>query len=112
MDPKHVFEMPEGTGAVDGILQICTDFFGADGACEIVHDVPIVDIELGGERYEAVGGDDSFGDLPLVLLPSGKGSFWIAVLGLFRVAEKLSGDSFHLAGIEIKEGRLFVVRKP
>jgi hypothetical protein len=73
-----------------------------------LHDLPVVDIVLARKRQEPFGGNDSFCDLPLFLLPLGKVGLRVVILGCFRLTQKFLGNRFDLACVEIEEGRLLV----
>lgn len=48
MSPKGAFEMSKRTCAVDGVLEVVANYAGLSRQSEVLHDRPVVDIELRG----------------------------------------------------------------
>jgi hypothetical protein len=67
--PKGVLEIPECGGSVDCRQEIFVNRVGHHREREILHDLPLVDIELRGKLLEAAAGGDALGNLPFVFLP-------------------------------------------
>src|ERR1700753_67574 len=67
--PKGVLEMPECTCAVNGVQQILANPVGLHRMREVLHDQPLVNIELRGKLLEAITRNNSLGDLPFLSLP-------------------------------------------
>jgi hypothetical protein len=102
MPPDCVFKMPECPGAVEGVEEILANPRGLYRFREILHDGPLVHVELGGKSQETVCGGDSLGKLPLLLLPFEK--IRLVLARLLRLTQKIQGDRFHLACLAIQEG--------
>ena len=107
--PDGVLEMPEGTGAMDRARKVGANTIGFHGTRKILHDSPLVNIELRRQRNEAIlGCRDPFGGLPFLFLPVREVRFLGA--GLLRRVKKRLGDGDDLTSIEIQSTVVFVNR--
>jgi len=59
-------------------------------------------LKLCRKLLEAVGRNDSLGNLPFVFLPCRK--IRLLVAGVLCLTQKSMGDGFHLTGVEIQKG--------
>jgi len=104
--PKGVLEMPECTCAVNSVQQILPSSVGRHRIRKVLHDRPLVDVELGGKLLEPISRNNSLGDLPFLLLPSGK----VRLLAdrLVCLAQKIIRHGLDVAGVQIQERRRLV----
>ena len=103
---EGVFEMPKCTCAVDGVQQILANRLGRHRIREVLHNRPLVHIELGGKLLEAISRNNSLSDLELVLLPSRKAGLFAD--RLIWLAQKIIRHRFDPTRVEIQERRRFV----